>query len=368
VVNISAIGAGGGSILRVDAQGVLKVGPTSAGADPGPACYGKGGSSATITDCYLVCGFLDADGFLGGRLTLSKERANSALGQIARGLGYLTTDGEARAAEAAIKVASSMMATEVRKLLARRGSDVREFTLLPYGGAGATHAAFLADEAGIERILIPKTPGTFCALGAVVAKLKRDFVRSCTIRIAASECADQLLATELADLTREATAWASGIGDRVEKWQLNLSADIRYPGQAFELTIDHEDLREQADVGQILRGLFQHRHHKLYGFSDPESPVELVRLVVSAVGALSGVAVSSDVGASNSGERYKPAFLAGNWTEVRCLKRESIMPGEAIDGPAIVEQSDTTVVIPRNWRMTCLDSGDLLLTARGRAE
>ncbi|WP_306392260.1 hydantoinase/oxoprolinase family protein [Telluria beijingensis] len=363
VVNVSAIGAGGGSIIRAIDGGVLKVGPGSAGADPGPACYGRGGTAPTITDCYLACGFLDPESFLGGRLALSRDAAHRALDGIAKGLGY-GEDANAvpRAAEAALKVASSMMATEVRKLLARRGSDADRFTLVPYGGAGSTHVAFLAQEAGIDRILVPETPATFCALGAVVANLRRDFVRSCAVTVGAGGVLDERLARDVAELRDEALAWAEAMGSRAQDWELLLAADMRYPGQAFDLTVEQQLQDDHADLGAGLHRLFEDKHQRLYGFTEAGRQVELVRLVVSAVGKLSSIASASPRAQEESGERRRRVFLDGQWNEVRRVHRNAIVPGAPLAGPCIVEQADTTVVVPGQWQAVRLETGDLLLT------
>ena len=175
VVNVGAIGAGGGSILWVDAQGLLKVGPLSAGADPGPVAYGRGGTSPTITDCYLATGILDPARFLGGQMPLDRDASLRALDQVARQLGL---SGAVEAAEAALRVASAKMATEIIKLLATAGADPREFALVAYGGAGPTHAVLLAEEARLDAVLVPMTPGAFCALGAVLADVRRDYVQT----------------------------------------------------------------------------------------------------------------------------------------------------------------------------------------------
>ena len=184
VVNVRAIGAGGGSVLWVDPQGVLKVGPQSAGADPGPACYGRGGVRPTITDCYLHVGLIHPEHFLGGRMRLDREAARESLDAIADRIGYEGADRAVRAADAALRVASAMMANELSKGLARRGAAPGEFALMAFGGAGPTHANLLAEEAGLDTVVVPPGPATFCALGAILADVKRDYVRSHRLRFA----------------------------------------------------------------------------------------------------------------------------------------------------------------------------------------
>jgi len=389
VVNVSAIGAGGGSIIHVDEQGLLKVGPASAGAAPGPACYGRGGSAPTITDCYLLCGFLDGATFLGGRLPLSIDRARTAMASVADALGYRDRpDPEAAAAEAALRVASSMMATEVRKLLARRGSDIRDFTLVPYGGAGATHAALLAEDASLSQILVPRTPATFCALGAIVAKLRRDFVRSCRLELAPTDApAAQPAALStpsafqltLDELLAEARLWMQSLGPRADVWRIAIAADLRYPGQAFDLSIElpGEASTDAQVVSAALRAAFESKHTHLYGFHNASAPVELARLVISGIGALSRT--ETDSGLANAAEDSRELahattfsapetvhgirriFLQGAWRDVPCVHRPALRPGVTLAGPAIIEQSDTTALVPDGWTLQCQESGDLLL-------
>jgi N-methylhydantoinase A len=291
------------------------------------------------------------------------------LDDIARGLGYGDDrDALPRAAEAAMKVASSMMATEVRKLLARRGSDADKFTLVPYGGAGSTHVAFLAQEAGIDRILVPQTPATFCALGAVVANLRRDFVRSCAVNISADGKADPQLQRDVNELTDEAMAWAGDMGDRAEHWELLLSADMRYPGQAFDLTVESRLKTDEAELGAALHRLFEDKHRRLYGFTEAGRQVELVRLVVSAVGKLSETHAAVQEHRAQDAKRYRKVFLDGQWAEVQCIDRAALPCGQSLSGPFIVEQADTTVVVPNHWQVVRLETGDLLLTHRARSQ
>jgi N-methylhydantoinase A len=184
VIDVGAIGAGGGSVVWVDAEGVLKVGPHSAGADPGPMCYGRGGDRPTVTDCFLVAGLVDPDDFLGGRMRLDPDAARRGLAAVARRIGLADApDPAVAAAEAALRVATARMAAEVTKGFARRGLDVRAFTLMPFGGAGPTQAARLAEATGVREVLVPPRPGTFCALGAVVGDVRRDWARSLRLRL-----------------------------------------------------------------------------------------------------------------------------------------------------------------------------------------
>jgi N-methylhydantoinase A len=361
VVNVNAIGAGGGSIVRVDGAGFLKVGPTSAGADPGPACFGKGGLQATVTDCYVVCGFLDPLRFAGGSLTLRPERAQAALEAVAEGLGLRGADTAARAADAALRVASSMMATEVRKALARRGADAQAFTLAPYGGAGPTHAALLAEEAGLDRILVAPRPGVLCALGAAIANLRRDFVTSCHLRLPSARAPERLLAL-LESVRADALAWRASLGERAKVWRFALSADCRYPDEAFALPVNLDAPTFDLADAERLTARFHQDHAMVYGFNEPSAEVLVGRLVLSLIGELPRARLrgGAEAIAEQAGERR--VFLGGQWMTAKVVSRSALAAGAMLTGPAIIEQDDTTTVLPAGWGGERVADGSLLLT------
>jgi N-methylhydantoinase A len=243
VVGVSAIGAGGGSIIRVDDYGILKVGPESAGADPGPVAYGRGGRQPTLTDCYLISGILQASAFLDGTMPL----------ELAGELGLKGEDAAAQLAASALAVASTQMATELNKVLAQRGVAISGLTLIPFGGAGPTHANLLAEEAGIEYILVPLHPGTFCAQGAVAADIRRDFVHS--LRTDINGASLSVINAALHGLRAQANQWfEQQASDFSQQVQWSVEADMRYVGQAWELTAV---LGNPADLtlAQIVPGL-----------------------------------------------------------------------------------------------------------------
>lgn len=319
-----------------------------------------------MTDCYLLCGFFDPATFLGGRLPLDTELSRQAMRPVAEALGYMHREQpEVHAAAAALQLASSMMATEVRKLLARRGSDINAFTLLPYGGAGSVHAGLLADAAGLGQVLIPQTPATFCALGAVVADLRRDFVRSCAISLDNRGHAPAELSLQLEALDAQARQWAATLGERAQQWHYRVSADMRYQGQAFDLSIELKDY--QGPVASAFRALFEARHEALYGFSEPAAAVDIKRLVVSAVGELSRIATGQAEQHQQIPASTRRIFLAGRWFDAPCLMRDGMPHDSDIEGPAIIEQSDTTVVVPAGWTVRRLSSGDLKMTRQRSA-
>ncbi|MFB4295066.1 hydantoinase/oxoprolinase family protein [Actinomadura sp. NTSP31] len=383
VVAVGAIGAGGGSVVRVDEQGVLKVGPHSAGADPGPVAYGRGGARPTVTDCYLVAGVVDPAGFLGGRMPLDAGAAAKALAEVAARLGWDGADATERAAAAALQVATAGMAVELRKTLAQRGLDPARFALVPYGGAGPTHAAVLAEEVGIAHIVVPPTAATFCALGAAGADLRRDLARS--IRQRLDDAGAARLREVLTGLAAQARSWLAAQGAVTGAPELLYSADLRYTGQAYELRVplDADALDADAldagalDAGALDAGAldaasvaeaFHADHERLYGFRDPDAPIELgtARLAITApTGGLPRPAVPAG-GAAPVPAGHRSVLLPAGRFDAAVFARGGLRHGDALTGPVIVEQDDTTVLVPPGWSLEVGAAGDLHLHRRPR--
>lgn len=369
VVNILAIGAGGGSVIWVDAQGVLKVGPVSAGADPGPACYARGGTQAAVTDCYLALGILDPGAFLDGRMRLDPAAARAALEVVAERLGLQGPDRALAAAEAALRVATAKMATEIVKMLAHAGADMRDYWLLGYGGAGATHACMLADEAQLAGVLVPLAPGTFCALGALLADVRRDYVR--TARHAFAGSADDAgwaaIRATLADMETQARAWIAREGDIVGTHRFEVTARMRYPSQAYELEIQIPEDRRAGMTAADLAGLFHAEHEKLYGFAEPDSALVTSTLRMAVIGTVAPVGLP-DAAASSAAPRARRAVRwRGAEVQADVYRRADLGQGAQIDGPAIVEQPDTTTFVLPGWRARADRIGTLHLTRIARA-
>lgn len=363
VVGVSAIGAGGGSRIRVDAHGVLKVGPESAGADPGPACYGRGGVDATVTDCYLATGVLDPDAFVGGAMQLYPERAVQVLAQVAQALGQSGADAPVRAAAGALAIATAQMASELRKSLAQRGLDPAEFALVPFGGAGPTHANWLAEEAGLKHVLVPQKPGTFCALGAATSDLRRDFVRS--LRVAIDDASAAEVVRIWSALGDDATQWLAqqGMQEASQAPQLRHALDMRYAGQAYELNVTlPESLPTPLDAA-VLREAFHREHERLYGFRDQQAPVEVSTIRLAIVGRLAKA--SSAHIASGSGRPTprgrRQVYLRDRWQDAGVFDRSALGAGDLLDGPAVIEQEDTTIVLLPGWQARTDPQGNLHL-------
>lgn len=364
VVAVSAIGAGGGSIVWTDAQGILKVGPDSAGADPGPIAYGRGGTDPTVTDCYLALGIIDQDRFLGGAQRLDRDAAEAALANIGAEFGKA---GAAEAAEAALLVASTNMASEMLKALAQNGVDPGELALMPFGGAGPTHAFLLADEVGVETLIVPPAAGTFCALGALIADVKRDFVRS--LRRPFGNGDNAVVWDGFAALEAEALTFVAGEGEILERHFLQHGAEMRYAGQGFDLSVAiPAEAAEARDAAAVVE-LFHREHEKTYGFRDLDSGIEITTLRVRAIGEVPPLALPSlhDTTQTAVAERTRRVFIAGQWHEVPVHSRAKLSAGDVLTGPVIVEQPDTTVFMLPGWVATVDRSGNLIAT-RTKAE
>lgn len=347
VVDVSAIGAGGGSVIWADPLGIIKVGPHSAGARPGPVSYGLGGTEPTVTDCYVVLGYIDPAGFLGGRMSLDSDAARSALAGTGRRLGFEGPASEVaeRTAEGALALATTGMASSIYKVLAQRGLDPRDFVLMPFGGAGPTHASLLAEEIGISHIVIPMAAGTFCAQGAAAADLRRDFVRS--LRQPLDAIASARLAETFQSLTHDGTDWldAEGAG---QARSFEHSVDMRYAGQAYELRVNLPGA--ELDAAGLAEA-FHQEHERIYGFRDGAAAIELGTVRLAAIGITPPlperlIAVSDG---STPAKGARSIFHKGTWIKASVLNRATLKAELSFPGPAVVEQDDTTIVVLPGW-------------------
>jgi N-methylhydantoinase A len=360
VTGIEAIGAGGGSIAWMDGT-VLRVGPKSAGARPGPACYGQGGTAPTLTDAYLLCGYLNPDHFLGGRMPLRRDLAEAAMDPIAKALAMDVS----AAAESCVAVATSNMVARLLPYLARVGIDPPELTLVLYGGAGAVHGPLLASEVGIERIVVPRTPSVFCAYGGLVCGLVHDTVK--TVHGKAMTL-DRLKRT-FAELESEGEDWLARqdcdgylTGKEIER-----SVEMRYRGQSFQTTVP---LSPQAIAGKDLSTVeagFHAEHERLYSHADPSAPVEYIELRTRILGALDAPRPSEVNWTGGGGVEtgHKALRLDGTtFDDCAVYQRDGLEPGRSVAGPAIIEQPDATVLVPDGFVAEVAAYGDLILTRR----
>jgi N-methylhydantoinase A len=346
---VHTVGAGGGSIAWRDGGGALRVGPRSAGAEPGPACYGRGGTEPTVTDANLVLGYLAADAPLAGGVELDREAAAEAVGGLARELGL----AEADCAEGIIRVANSEMVRALRVVSVERGIDPRRYALLAFGGAGGLHAAQVAEELGIETIVCPRASGVLAALGLVVSPRRRDVQRSVFLG------GDELIAEAIAGHTSELGEQArSALGEPGA--ELRATYELRYRGQAFELPIGAGVDADPAG----LRAAFEAEHEDRYGYSDTEQPLELVTIRVTAT--LAGPEVELAAGGEEGLMRgTRTATLGGEQIEFAVL-RGSPAPGTEIAGPAIVELAESTLLVPSEWSGTVDEGGTIKLSRSTR--
>ena len=345
VVDLVEIGAGGGSIAWIDAGGALRVGPQSAGADPGPACYGQGHTEPCITDANLLLGRINADYFIGGEQQLRPDLAAAAIERVAAKLGKSAID----TAHGIVAIANAHMVGALRLVSVQRGFDPRQFVLVAYGGAGPMHANALARELQIPRVLIPQSPGVTSALGLLVSDIKHDYVQS---YIQAMETIDFLPVNEVFHkLEQEAGQVLAAEGIAAADRSFVRAFDMRYVGQSYELTIETpgRDL-ERGDVEILNRAFFQD-HERTYGFADPTEPTEVTNLKLTAIGAIKRPAFAAqepsteDSSAALKGERAVFFGEAGGLTPCKVYDRYRLRCGNRFDGPAIVEEVDSTTVV-----------------------
>ncbi len=341
-VSVTSIGDGGGSIARVDGFGMLKVGPESAGSVPGPACYGRGGERATITDAMAVLGWLGHAPLAYQSVSIDRARAQAVVAAIAAPLGL----GTEAAAEAVIKVSIASMFAEVNKLVARHGVDARDFTLVPFGGAGPMLGCLLARELGMNSVLIPRRPGVVSALGGLIAEVKNDFIRTLFVEVDAAGLPAMQQALDV--LRADAERWLRQDQGFVGEASLRLAADMRYRGQSFEIEAPLQaEWIERGDLSAIAAA-FHARHAAIYDFSDAAAPVQLVNLRLVIAGATPPPDFPPQPRAEGSPQpaRMVPVWLDGALRQVPLYLRDDLRHGHRFAGPAVVVQEDSTSCIP----------------------
>ncbi|HVR37933.1 MAG TPA: hydantoinase/oxoprolinase family protein, partial [Thermoanaerobaculia bacterium] len=361
VVNVSAIGAGGGSIVWVDTHGVLKVGPQSAGALPGPVCYGRGGDQPTVTDCYLLTGLIDGDHFLGGRMKLDRAAAERALEKIADRIGFTGPDKAVKAAEATLRVTTAVMATEMAKNIAQRGEDIRDYALVPFGGAGPTQANLIADDIGIGTIIVPAAPSTFCALGALLSDVKRDYVRSKYVDLADANAAD-VLAQTFDAIEADGREWIASEGAILGETRFERVVDMRYGEQAYDLAVSIDDaLRVNLDLAK-LGELFHQAHERSYNFRDLETRIEITTVRLRVIGKVPDIGLpKAEVKNGAAKPSRRSVYWNGGRQDAAVHLRGDLGRGATIVGPAIIEQEDTTILVLSGWRGEIDATGNLVL-------
>jgi N-methylhydantoinase A len=354
-VDLAEVSAGGGTIAWLDGAGVLRVGPVSAGADPGPACYGTG-MQPTVTDANVVLGRLNPVALVGGDFPIDAARSHRAVASVAAPLGG---DVE-RTAAGIVALVDAAMAKVLRIVSVERGLDPRDFVLMAFGGGGPLHACALAGDVGIRRIAIPRHPGLFSAIGLLHADTRATRSRSFVAPLDEATLDDaRALAATIAGEALTALR-AQGVAEPRAVVEL----DVRYAGQSFDLTVPFEGDAE------AIAAAFHQRHERRYGYAARDEPVELATVRVTATGAGSprppateARGVRSDAADAVTGARR--VWDAGDFVEAAVYDRERLGAGAAFDGPAIVEQYDTTCWIPTGWNAAADAGGNLILEKRG---
>ena len=367
-LDLTTISAGGGSIAWVDGGGLLSVGPQSAGAEPGPVCYGKGGQNPTVTDADIACGFINPDYFLGGTQSLDKDASFQALKKtFGKQLGLTPIE----AAVGIRRIVDMRMADEVRIFGAKRGIDPQTFTLLPFGGAGAVHATAVADEMAMNRILIPLQPGAFSALGLLCTDVIHDYIRSelRPLREISPKQAERIFKELESRGTKELKREGLDLGSAIFYREL----DMRYSGQGYEIRVPLERSRASTvfdDKALIdARQRFDALHSRIHGHAAKEKPVEVVSYRLRArvkVPKYKPVTNNKKQGKLDGKLIFKETrnvwFTAEKATETPVLSRRNLSFGSTVEGPCIIEQIDSTVVLADGWKADVDPSLNIILT------
>ena len=347
MVDIETVGSGGGSVAWVDEGGALRVGPKSAGADPGPACYGNGGQEATVTDANVVLGYIGADASLGGEFSLDADAAREALDRLAEEAGL---DSAREAAAGVYRVANATMTRAIRSVTVERGYDPREFALVAFGGAGPMHAAALADRLEMDRVIIPLAGGVLSAYGLSAADEKHDTMQ--TYRTLLADADADKLESVYRDLTDNVRTEIDSGGEIL----IERTAELRYKGQSFELGVSVD---EPVDLEEI-RERFHAIHKRAYGYR-MDDPIEIVTLQVSARIENEPPTVGYEA-AGTSKRSSRVGYFDGEQYDIDVFERNAIQPRTEIKGPVVLEDDESTTVIPPSWSGTVLEDGTLILT------
>ena len=357
-LDINAVGAGGGSIAWFERDGLMKVGPQSAGAAPGPACYGLGGAAATVTDANLVLGRLPRSGLLGGGMRLDAAASRRAIAPLAERLGFSVE----RTAQGVLGIVVANMVRAIRAVSVERGHDPRRFALFPFGGAGPLHASDVARSLGITRILVPLAPGILCAQGLIVSDLRESFVRTRPTPLDGDH--EATLRALIGELRADAEAWFDAEGVAIAKRACRIVLDMRYVGQNFELAVDLGEAVSPPG-GAALRRLFFAEHERSYGFHAVDDAIEIVNYRLVAIGRLrqpEPPPAPARRAAAPVPTGQRPVWFAGAAAlDTPIHDRASLRPGDRLTGPAVIEQMDATTLLFPSDRLAVDAAGDLII-------
>lgn len=363
LVDVSTIGAGGGSIAWIDEGGGLRVGPQSAGAEPGPACYGRGGQDATVTDASVVLGYVNPARFAGGELDLDPEAAEAAVARVAERLGIGTT----QAAAGIHTILNARMADEIRLVSVQRGYDPRDFGLVALGGGGPVHGAALTAELGLARMIVPEAPGVLSAFGLLVSDVELEQVATLSGRVAQID--EDEIARALAELEEQGAERMHADGAPPDQVLVRRIADVRYAGQSYELSVPMPS-NGAGPLIPAVAGAFHDLHERVYGHSDRGAPIEIV-----AVRTVHSLPVDEPTLAPPAGSgtvsdaliEVRPAWFeaAGGYVDTPRYERAALPVGAELEGPAVLEQTDTTVVVHPGQRARVDASGAVVVEVSG---
>jgi N-methylhydantoinase A len=364
MMDINTVSAGGGTIAKVDRFGVLAVGPESAGAQPGPACYSRGGTVPTITDCNLVLGYLGEDNFLGGQMRLDGAKARKAIQDVVAGPLSMSVED---AAEGIVRIIDVKMEEAIKAISTMRGHDLRDFMLLAFGGAGPVHACRIARDLGMAGVIVPLYPGVYSAIGLLMSDVKHDYVQS--KMTALSEIAPADLNAMFERLAAQALADLRDDGFSSETIRIQRALDMRYAGQGYEITMDCAADAMTADGLKELRLRFDAQHRSMFGHMAPEEPVEIVSYRVRGIGLVPPVEMPTFKRAGTTladalRETRKVRF-DGKTVDCPVYQREKLDVGLTFSGPAVLDQFDCTTVIVPGQTVRVDEWKNLIVTGEG---
>ena len=364
-IDIHTIGSGGGSIAWIDKGGMVHVGPESAGADPGPACYGKGGTEATVTDANVVLGYIDPDYYLGGQITLDDKRAEQAVSRLAQRLDISRTD----AADGIFRIINTNMLNGIRVVSVEKGNDPRDFALLSFGGAGACHATAIIEELEIDRVIVPPTAAAFSAFGLLCTDLRRDYVTTVYKPLASIDATEiQGTLRKMEEQSNEAFVESMSGGNKL---RFEYSADMRYRGQGHDIRVSLPGPTRSLTPEKVVR-LYSDEYSRTYGYLEEEENIQVINLRVVASLATkkptiekAGSETKSISKKAEKGER--PAYFTerGKYVKTRVLDGHHLRPGNRFEGPAIVELETTTIVLRPGQRLRVDRYGNFIAARTG---
>jgi len=365
MIQVETLGAGGGSIAWIDSMGLLKVGPQSAGAYPGPVCYMRGGTEPAVTDANVALGYLNPQHLLGGRVPIDGAAARRALEEkVARPLGLSLE----RAAYGVFNIVNNNMVNGIRRVSIERGYDPRDFVLVAAGGATGLHITALAREIGVSTVLVPKLASGLCAFGQIISDVKYNYMAACPMRID-EDTSFERVESLFRELERSATVELEKEGFTRDRIKINRSLDMRYVGQVHECSVDVGELAVSRDTIKQIRAAFDERHKQLYTYDEPESVVELVNLESTVSGVVSPIApirVAKAKGDASAAIKSRRKMIFTDGADIAAIDSpiydgDKLGAGDRLAGPGVIEEITTSIVVEPDWEAELHESGVYIL-------